>query len=94
MLKSIYRRLYSGNIGRNGKHFARLRGSCLYTKKKPDRFFEAVRLSYFEDGSYCESDSVHLSLSSGLNFQGAKLFSILLNITFHSCGALLSSMMR
>ena len=33
----------------------------------------------------------HLSLSSGLNFQGAKLFSILLDIAFHSCGALLSS---
>ena len=37
--------------------------------------------------------SVHLSLSSGLNFQGAKLFSVLLNIEFHSWGALLSSMM-
>ena len=40
------------------------------------------------------SPSVHLSLSSGLNFQGAKLFSILLNIPFHSAGALLSSMIR
>ena len=37
--------------------------------------------------------SVHLSLSSGLNFQGAKLFSILLNMPFHSAGALLSSIM-
>src|ERR1700704_1430387 len=35
--------------------------------------------------------SAHLSLSSGLNFQGAKLFSILPNIVFHSGGALLSS---
>src|SRR4030095_8766595 len=38
-------------------------------------------------GGYC----LHLSLSSGENFQGAKLFSTLLNIAFHSCGALLSS---
>ena len=36
----------------------------------------------------------HLSLSSGLNFQGRNCFSIFPNITFHSCGALLSSMMR
>src|SRR5580765_966795 len=38
--------------------------------------------------------SAHLSRSSGENFQGAKLFSVLLNIAFHSCGALLSSIIK
>src|SRR4051812_6918192 len=38
--------------------------------------------------------SAHLSLSSGENFQGAKLFSVLLNMLFHSAGALLSSIIK
>ena len=35
-----------------------------------------------------------MSLSSGENFQGAKLFSILLKVPFHSWGALLSSIIK
>lgn len=35
---------------------------------------------------------IQLSRVSGENFQGAKLFSMLLKVLFHSCGALLSSM--
>src|SRR6187549_586845 len=41
-----------------------------------------------------QTSCVHLSLSSGENFQGAKLFSTLPNIAFHSCGALLSSITK
>ena len=71
---------------------------CLYEAFKP--LTPPMGYSYIKPNSQLQIpnsyfiSSTHLSLSSGLNFQGAKLFSILLNMAFHSCGALLSSIIK
>ena len=61
-------------------HYNRNRG---FTIEKIVRIISEL-LTFIEAQS-CNS-SAHLSLSSGENFQGAKLFSILLYMPFHSAG--------
>ena len=55
---------------------------------------DTTKLNSSKGDGYKDISSAHLSLSSGANFHGAKLFSVLLNIPFHSCGALLSSIIK